>query len=79
MNKKKETEEVLKTFLESCVKEINEEFERELFVKRSHVENAEKRLTETFSDEQKKLFDEWIIKRDELNNAYLEYRRAKQK
>ena len=49
MNKKKETEEVLKTFLESCVKEINEEFERELFVKRSHVENAEKRLTETFS------------------------------
>ncbi|MBE5750025.1 MAG: hypothetical protein E7346_04075 [Clostridiales bacterium] len=69
--KKKATNEDVKQFIKKIVDEINSEFDLAVRVAQSKMLRAENELNQTFTDEQKKLYQEYLLARQELNDLWV--------
>ena len=61
--RKKATNEDVARIIKQCTQEVNEEFECKLFVAESSMINAERKLIESFSEEQLVLYKQFLEKR----------------
>ena len=69
--KKKATNEDVKQFIKKIADEINSEFDLAVRVAQSKMLRAENELNQTFTDEQKKLYQEYLLARQELNDLWV--------
>ena len=69
--KKKATNEDVKQFIKKIADEINSEYDLAVRVAQSRMMRAENELLETFSDEQKALYTEYLLARQELNDLWV--------
>ena len=70
-NKRKETNENLKDFLETISEEIKDSYDNDLFIAQLYVKRMERQLLETFNNEQKQLYNDLIKARAEYNDLYI--------
>ena len=70
-NKRKETNENLKDFLETISEEIKDSYDNDLFIAQLYVKRIERQLLETFNNEQKQLYNDLIKARTEYNDLYI--------
>ena len=69
--KRKATNEDVKQFIKKIADEINSEFDLAVRVAQSKMLRAENELNQTFTDEQKKLYQEYLLARQELNDLWV--------
>ena len=73
--RKKATEEMIKEFISQCAEEINSQKDFDFRLATSRLERAEQELINTFTPEQKLLYEEYLQERQHYNDDFLQYQK----
>ena len=73
--RKKATEEMVKEFISKCADEINSQRDFDFRLATSRLERAEQELINTFTPEQKLLYEEYLQEKQHYIDVFLQYQK----
>ncbi len=75
--RKKVTNEQVAQFIKQCADDVNEQMNYELKVAKSRMDRAEYQLIQTFSKEQRELYQEYLTERQNYIDVVVEKQKTK--